>query len=127
MLDTKLVFVEGLPGAGKSTTAEYLAMYLQQHGIPCRWFHELDETNPIPDLDVGIDQYPQKMVAAWRNFAKQAVDDGAVTIIESRLWQNSAMFMYMSTFSEQDVHQFNQQGRQRTPSTLACAAVFGTR
>ncbi len=32
MRDTKLILLEGLPGAGKSATAEYLATVLEQRG-----------------------------------------------------------------------------------------------
>ena len=35
--------------------------------------------------------------------------DSRVTILESRLWQNSALFMYMTTYRAEDVMTFNRQ------------------
>ena len=46
MLGTRIVFVDGLPGAGKSTTAEYVAGELEQRGIPCRLFPERETDHP---------------------------------------------------------------------------------
>jgi thymidylate kinase len=43
----QLVFVEGIPGIGKSTTAEKLSGYLEENGCPTRWYHEMADNNPI--------------------------------------------------------------------------------
>jgi thymidylate kinase len=47
-----LVFVEGVPGTGKSTTAQFLARQLIRHGRPARWFYEEQVPNPfVPEID----------------------------------------------------------------------------
>jgi nucleoside-triphosphatase THEP1 len=36
----KMIFVDGLPGSGKSTTAEFVVRELEQRGISCRLLRE---------------------------------------------------------------------------------------
>jgi len=109
MLTTKLILIEGFPGAGKSTTTRYIGNTLQQHGIACRWFLEEDEPHPIACLDFEIKGLPEKMIPLWTNFAEQAMQEPVVTILESRLWQNTALFMHMSNWETQDILLFSQQ------------------
>jgi len=52
------------------------------------------------------------MVHIWTNFANHAVQGPGVTIIESRLWQNTALFMFMSENKDDDIVKFNQQVSQ---------------
>jgi tRNA uridine 5-carbamoylmethylation protein Kti12 len=108
MLKTKLILIEGLPGSGKTTTTVYLGQLLQGRGIACRWHLEEDQTHPIPCDDVQIKHLTEKMVPRWQAFVEAAVRDPAVSIIESRLWQNTALFMYMSTYPAEDVVRYHQ-------------------
>ena len=109
MLNTKLILIEGLPGAGKSTSTIHLGMVLQQHDIACHCFKEEDDPHPIPCLDFEIKGLPGKMVPLWTNFVQHAVREQIVTIIESRLWHNTALFMYMSEVDVEDILKFHQQ------------------
>jgi len=108
MLNTRLVLIEGLPGAGKSTSTVHLGTVLQQSGIACRWFREEDDPHPLPCLDFEIKSLPPKMVHLWTDFVQQAVQERIVTIIESRLWQNTGLYMYMSENEVDDIINFNQ-------------------
>lgn len=112
MLNTQLILIEGLPGAGKSTSTSRLGTILQQRGITCSWFREEDEPHPIACLDFEIEGLTPKMVHLWANFVQHAVRKSIVTIIESRLWQNTALFMYMSENDIDDIIKFNQQINQ---------------
>jgi hypothetical protein len=109
MLTHKLILVEGFPGAGKSTTTKHIGAFLQQHGIASRWFLEEDKPHPIACLDFEIEGLPGKMIPLWAGFVDQAVQEQVVTIIESRLWQNTALFMYMSNCEVDEIIQFNAQ------------------
>jgi thymidylate kinase len=44
---TRLIFVEGMPGAGKSTTAIRIADWLRARGEAAHAYHELADDNPI--------------------------------------------------------------------------------
>lgn len=108
MLNTKLILIEGLPGAGKTTTAVRLGHLLQQRGFPCRWHLEEDQSHPIPCHDVQIKHLTEKMVPRWRAFVDAALCDPTISIIESRLWQNTALFMYMSAYPADAVLRYHQ-------------------
>jgi hypothetical protein len=112
MLETKLILIEGLPGAGKSISTDHLGTVLQQHGITSRWFKEDDEPHPIPCLDFEIKGLTSKLVPLWLSFANIAIQEPIVTIIESRLWQNTALFMYMSECEIKDIIHLTQQVSQ---------------
>ncbi len=108
-MDTKLILIEGFPGAGKTTSTTHLGKYLQQQRIACRWYLEEDDPHPIDCLKLKLADLSEKLPPLWRAFVEQALRDNIVTIIESRLWQNTALFMFMSEFPVDEiieVHQF---------------------
>ena len=51
MINTKIIFVDGITGSGKSTITHFIARQLEQNGIKARWFHEEEEGNPFWLLD----------------------------------------------------------------------------
>ena len=109
MLKTKLILIEGLPGAGKTATTVHLGRLLGQRGIPCRTHLEEDVDHPIPCHDVEIRHLTDQMVPRWRAFTATAGADPAVNIIESRLWQNTALFMVMSAYPAEEVLRYHRQ------------------
>jgi hypothetical protein len=109
MRNTKLILIEGFPGAGKTTTTLHIGNVLQQQGIPCRWYLEEDDPHPIACLDYEIKGLPQKMGPLWLSFVDRALQEPYVTLMESRLWQNTALFMYMSEWDAEDILLFGQQ------------------
>ncbi len=109
MLDAKLILIEGLPGAGKSTTTGYLRTQLQQNGFDCQQFLEDDDPHPIDCLNFKIKGLTEKIIPLWRNFVDRAEHEATITIIESRLWQNTAMFMYMSGCDAGEIIEFSRQ------------------
>lgn len=98
MPNTKLILIEGIPGAGKSTCTAHLGATLQGQGMTCRWFLETDDPHPIDCADFKLSELGQRLAPLWAGFTAQAVRDDGVTIIESRLWQNTALFMFMDEY-----------------------------
>lgn len=109
MLATQLILIEGLPGSGKSTTASYLGQFLQNSSIPCNWYLEDDHPHPIPCLDLEIKGLSQKMIPLWQEFAQRAAREPGMTVLESRLWQNTALYMLMSEVNLAEIVDFNLQ------------------
>jgi len=58
-----LILVEGFPGSGKSTTAQWLARQWQQTGRACRWFYEEQPDHPVVGIPPGADH------ATWEEYS----------------------------------------------------------
>jgi hypothetical protein len=88
----RLILVEGFPGAGKSTTAQFLARALARRGAAVRWVWEVERPHPLvpaspasgyPDWEAFI----EARVARWRAFAAAAAEHDVTVIPESALLQ----------------------------------------
>ena len=105
MRDTKLIFVEGLPGSGKTTTASWLASRLQSERL---LVNLLLEHQPEHPLNVGGTLHPsgsttgeaffQRYTSAsfvheslqrWHAFVRDAVQTVALSVLDSYPFQNS--------------------------------------
>jgi hypothetical protein len=89
---SRLIFVEGFPGAGKSTTAQFLARRFARGGGRVRWIYEGEVPNPfVPPQPAGGDhsweQFADRRVARWRAFAAAAEEQDVTLIPESALLQ----------------------------------------
>ncbi|MFE5319245.1 hypothetical protein ACFQ88_11105 [Paenibacillus sp. NPDC056579] len=47
MKNTKLIMIEGIPGSGKSTTAQLISHMLHRKGIGHKWWYEEEKGHPI--------------------------------------------------------------------------------
>ena len=93
-----LVFVEGVPGAGKSTTAQFLARQLMRHGRPARWIYEEEVPNPfVPEMPVAgwptWEDFAEAHIERWRAFARDTAAATEAVIVESYLLQRPVFTM----------------------------------
>jgi len=109
MLNTQLVLIEGLPGAGKSTSTVWLGGVLERARVACRWYREEDDPHPLPCLDLEIKGLPAKMIPRWSDFVQRTLQEPFIVIIESRLWQNTGLYMYMSENTADDILNFSRE------------------
>jgi len=105
MLDTKLIYIEGLPGSGKSTAASWLAKRLQSADREASLFLEHQPGHP---LNVGGDNHPagdtpgdvffqhynpenfiQESLERWQRFLGAAIQEDTIHILDSYPYQNS--------------------------------------
>jgi hypothetical protein len=108
-VETKLILIEGLSGSGKSTTAHYLGTVLESNGYACQLYLEEDEPHPINCLEFELAELSAKLVPLWERFVEKAIQEPTITIIESRLWQNTSMFMYMGGYPVGDIVKLHRQ------------------
>lgn len=113
---TRFIFVEGIVGSGKSTTAWFITEQLQRHGIAARFLLEgptIDEPEhplrvatelPHPNgvwLDVTIEEYIALSLRKWRSFAQEARQSATVTACDGLLFHgNMTDLMFMNANPE---------------------------
>lgn len=104
MRDTRFIFVEGLMGAGKSTTAEFLIARLERSGIAAYFMLEgptiTDPHHPLrvaTDLphpnaawrDVTVEGFMARSMEKWGAFARQAQRSATVTVCDGLLFHGN--------------------------------------
>jgi hypothetical protein len=105
MRETKLIFVEGLPGSGKTTTASWLASRLKSERLMVNLFLEHQPEHP---LNVGGHLHPsgsttgeafflrytsasfvQESLQRWQAFVRAALQVAAISVLDSYPFQNT--------------------------------------
>ncbi len=104
MRNTRFIFVEGIMGAGKSTTAEFLTEQLQQHGFAARFLLEgptIEEPEhplriatefPHPNaiwLDLTVEEFIERSLQKWHNFVQAALQSATVTVCDGLLFHGN--------------------------------------
>ena len=104
MRNTKFIFVEGIMGSGKSTTAWFLTEQLQRHGIAARFLlegptveepqHPLRVATELPHpngvwLDITIEEYIELSLYKWRTFAQEALQSPTITACDGLLFHGN--------------------------------------
>jgi hypothetical protein len=113
MINTKLILLDGLTGAGKSTTAQRLWLHLERHGHAARWFYEHDLSHPIwpPDEQAGIAEaglfgaefVNEVLPMRWRNLAREYRATEKITILESTYLQSTVGFLLAMNLADQAI------------------------
>ncbi|MFD0618141.1 hypothetical protein ACFQZR_11760 [Paenibacillus sp. GCM10027629] len=97
MIDSKIILVEGLPGSGKSTTAQFISQCLSDGGIANKWWYEEEEGHPvymfnddesmkevINDLANGdYQKVVNNALEQWRRFSDSLMRIDQVILIDS--------------------------------------------
>jgi len=101
----RLILIEGMIGAGKSTMAERLAAMLTEEGRGVHAFHEFAANHPIrtPGVDLvrtGA-RAPESMydLGQWNALADRCTRGAHTVILESTFLQNSMMPLFVDDAS----------------------------
>ena len=104
-LNTKLILVDGLPGSGKSTTAQFICDQLQRNGLRSRWYYEEEPFYPVA-LGYRSSAYksPTDFFSAsftkWKSFVSQAMQSDEISIFESWFFQDAIFGLLMEDVEE---------------------------
>jgi thymidylate kinase len=97
--DTRLILIEGIPGAGKSTAAQFVLRQLLGHGVTARWWYEEDLGHPVYVFE-GPDSLQQVVrdlfsgrhgvvveaaLAKWRQFVDGVLASDEVVVLDGCL------------------------------------------
>jgi len=108
MLTTKLIVLDGLPGSGKSTTAEWLTLQLQRNGVnavlllesdvshPLWWYNYWNGTEYLPPdfTTIPIETHIETSLQRWQAFVHTVIASDQLYVAESVFFQNAiAMFV----------------------------------
>ncbi len=104
MLSTRFIFVEGIMGAGKTTTALFLTKYLRKNDIAAHFMLEgptIDEPKhplrvatdfPHPNaiwLDITTDEFIKYSLQKWHNFVQEAQHSSTITVCDGLLFHGN--------------------------------------
>jgi len=125
MRDTQLIFVEGLPGLGKTTTASWLAARLDAQHLPVCLYLESQPEHPI---NVGGDLHPagdvtgetyfqqyrpanfiQESLQRWQAFVRDAMQTDAISVLDSYPFQNSIRILLQMDAALDDMREYSAQ------------------
>lgn len=96
---SRVVLIEGLPGSGKTSLAEWLGTRLGAAGLRATWVPELQRDHPVIDRatlrTARSPGYADRCVARWACFAARSRDAQApqVQILEGCLFQGTVRFL----------------------------------
>jgi hypothetical protein len=102
-MKTKLILVEGLPGSGKSTTAESISSRLTEMGVIHRCYFENPDKNPMKFLLPSTPTFREDLVGQWLKFTEDMKDCKDLVVLESVYWQWTTWFMIAWNFAHDDV------------------------
>ncbi|MBN2834348.1 MAG: hypothetical protein JXR48_05215 [Candidatus Delongbacteria bacterium] len=114
MVDTKLIIIDGMTGAGKSTTAHYIARQLLKNGLKVKWYHEEEHEHPLAckplDEKLSDDEKEKLFVSEylenWKKFTDEVLQGNEIIIIESYLLQYTIIPLIRYEWSVDKIAQF---------------------
>jgi hypothetical protein len=84
-MDARMILVEGFPGCGKSTTAQWLARQLRSPSAQAEWYYEDQRPHPLAGEGpyASWPDYFSQRLGRWGRLAREAASSGRVQILES--------------------------------------------
>ena len=93
MINTKIIFVDGLPGSGKPTIAHFLARQMELNDFKVKWIYETIDDHPLEyhvkefKLETYLDEYESAYPDHLEKFIDQISKDEYTYIIDSSLFK----------------------------------------
>ena len=102
---SRLIFVEGIMGSGKTTTARWLARLFRRAGLPAR---PVPEAHPHPTnvfrtlphwkqpwLDLSAEELMTRSYANWQAFVTRALSDSQISVFDRQLFHGDFTCLFL--------------------------------
>jgi hypothetical protein len=120
MRRTKAIFVEGIIGSGKSTTAQFLTDYLTRQQIAARFMPEGGRNHPLRIAgslphpfqiwrDLAVDQFIAHSLDKWRAFVQAAQPAAHVTVFDGQLFHGNMTDLLLLNATASQLHAYVTQ------------------
>lgn len=120
MKNTKLIMIEGIPGSGKSTTAQFISNILHSMGYKHKWWYEEEQGHPvyvyddykkmqkiIDDLSSGNYQKVIELaLKRWNEFVADAQSSSEIIIVDSCLFGYLTWSLFPFRVPKQEIMQY---------------------
>ena len=112
MINTRLILVTGMSGAGKSTTSKGLARQVRLNGIHCRWLHEEIRNHPIRDgeftsgslySELDFERNVEDMYVRWERLVKRILRSKSVYLLEGVLYDNIIRYFFVANYPPEKI------------------------
>jgi thymidylate kinase len=113
MINTNLICVDGLPGSGKSTTAQLLCIHLARNGFEAEWFYEHQTSHPIykyHDAEKAFGMSPleskkthERAIRNWKRLVNSRRGTNRITILESTIFQTTVGGLLLMDSREEEI------------------------
>jgi len=105
-----LILIEGIPGAGKTTTAERTCALLRSRGVDAHWYDELDPLHPATPKDLRkLHRQPgfaELCLQSWKLYVAERSLEGEVHVLESSAFQDTVRFMFAEGRSANEIRAY---------------------
>ncbi|HLX41495.1 MAG TPA: hypothetical protein VKR42_13260 [Ktedonobacteraceae bacterium] len=124
MRNTRFIFVEGIMGSGKSTTAEFLTDHMWQQGITARFLlegptieepeHPLRVATEFPHpnaiwLDLTVEGFIERSLQKWHHCVQAALENPTVTVCDGLLFHGNMTDVLLMNAEPQVLYQYVTQ------------------
>jgi len=111
--------IEGIPGAGKSTTAERLSCILQCQGIEATWWLEESADHPIMPKQTRAlakqTNFAELCLQRWQQFLN--TQTCAVSVLDGYVFQSTVRFLFENLVQPKQIHEYFRRWQQLAPET----------
>ena len=104
----RLVLVEGLPGSGKTMTAERISTRLRSRGLDAQWVREEATDHPVLPVPVRgrrrAPDFPDLCLDAWSSFMRRRGD--TYWVLDGAAMQSTVRFMFEEGMRDDDIERY---------------------